>query len=217
VVTGPDGHWVAATDGPVRLVNSTGNEVRTDGYGVDRGWLSDAAHHRPPTEVFGISGAACVLRTSALADVGLFDESFFMYYEDTDLSWRLRLAGHLVVHCPAAVVEHEHAASSGEGSDFFRFHDARNRLALLTKDASAGLALRGVGRFILTTASITIRRSQPWGHVRTRLRAFGSYLGMLPGLLRARRRIGRGARVSRIDVERLLVPPGTPTGPYRAS
>ena len=51
-----------------------------------------------------------------------------MYYEDTDLSWRLRLAGYRVEHCPAAVVSHLHAASSREGSEFFRFHDARNRL-----------------------------------------------------------------------------------------
>ncbi|UZN01942.1 glycosyltransferase family 2 protein [Cellulomonas sp. S1-8] len=206
-VQGPDGRWVPDPAGDVRLVNSTGNEVRTDGFGQDRGWLADAARHRPARDVFGFSGAAAVLRTSALRDVGLFDESFFMYYEDTDLSWRLRLAGYRVEHCADAVVEHVHAASSGEGSELFRFHDARNRLAMLTKDASAGLALTAVVRFAATTASLAIRRRR-WDLARTRSRALGSYVRMLPGLVRERHRIGRAARLPRARVEELFVAAG---------
>jgi len=217
VVTGPDGRWVTDPDGDVRLVNSTGNEIRTDGFGVDRGWLARAETHRPAREVFGFSGAAAILRTSALRDTGLFDERFFMYYEDSDLSWRLRLAGYRAEHCADAVVSHVHAASSGEGSAFFRFHDARNRLAMLTKDATATLALRSLLRYVLTTASIALRRRQPWSHVAVRLRALGSFAAMLPHLLRERRRIGAQARVRRAVVERLLVPPAEHApGSYRA-
>ncbi len=204
-VRGPDGVWAPDPDGDVRLVNSTGNEVRTDGFGVDRGWLADSARHRPPRDVFGFSGAAAIIRTAALEDVGLFDESFFMYYEDTDLSWRLRLAGHRVEHCPDVVVEHVHAASSDEGSAFFRFHDARNRLAVLTKDASATLVTRAVVGFVLATASLALRRRR-WRLAAERSRALASYLRMLPKLLHARRRITRAARVERSVVERCLVP-----------
>jgi GT2 family glycosyltransferase len=207
VVRGPDGAWVEAPDGPVRLVNSTGNVVRSDGYGVDRGWLARADGHAPPREVFGFSGAAAVLRTSALRDVGLFDARLFMYYEDTDLSWRLRLAGYRVEHCPEAVVLHEHSASSVEGSTFFRFHDQRNRLAVLTKDATAGLWGRALARYLVTTASALLRR-RDLAEVRLRLRVLGSYAGLLPHLLAERRRIGRSAQVARRDVERLLVAPG---------
>lgn len=215
VVTGPDGRWVEDPGGPIRLVNSTGNEVRTDGFGVDRGWLADAAHHVPPRDVFGFSGAACAIRTAALREVGLFDEHLFMYYEDTDLSWRLRLAGYRVEHCPNAVVSHVHAASSGEGSDFFRFHDTRNRLAVLTKNATGALLLRALAAFVLTTGSIALRRRQPWPRTAVRLRAAGSYLRMLPVLLAARRRISREARVPRATVQDLLVEPSRPSGSYR--
>ncbi|WP_051274942.1 glycosyltransferase family 2 protein [Cellulomonas sp. URHD0024] len=215
-VGGPDGRWVADPDGTDHLVNSTGNEMRTDGFGMDRGWLADARHHHPPRGVFGVSGAAAILRMSALHEVGLFDERFFMYYEDTDLSWRLRLAGYRVEHCPGAIVDHVHAASSGEGSEFFRFHDARNRLALLTKCGSGRLVARCLTRFVVTTASIALRRRQPGWVVRTRLRALRSWAAMLPHLLRERRAIGRSARVARREVERLLVPPGAPSGGYRA-
>ena len=220
-VLGPDGAWVLDPAGDVRLLNSTGNTVRTDGFGVDRGWLCDASREDPDiceSEVFGFSGAAAIIRTSALRDVGYFDDRFFMYYEDTDLSWRLRLAGYVIRYCREAVVSHVHAASSGEGSEFFRFHDTRNRLAMLTKDASAGLAGRMLLRSVLTTVSIAIRRSQPWPYVVVRVRATASYARMLPALLVERRRIGLRARVGRREVERLLVEPGSHTaGGYRTS
>lgn len=212
-VHGPDGAFVPAPDGDVRLVNSTGNEVRTDGFGTDRGWLSVAATHSPPQEVFGFSGAAAALRRQALEQVGLFDERFFMYYEDTDLSWRMRRAGWRVVHCPDAVAYHHHATSSGEGSAFFEFHDQRNRLLTVLKNGSPGLVLRVVLRHLLTTASIVLRHRQPWSRTRTRLRALVSSAAGTPAALRARRRC---ATVPARTVERLLVPPRTDApGPYR--
>lgn len=214
-VEGADGTWARDRAGTVRLVNSTGNTVRTDGFGVDRGWLANAATHHPPADVFGFSGAAAILRVSALADVGLFDERFFMYYEDTDLSWRLRLAGYRFEHCVGAVVDHVHAASSSEGSAFFRFHDQRNRLATLTKNASARLLLEALARYCVTTVSVGIRRRRGT-EVALRARVLASYLRMLPHLVRERRAIAEAARVSRRDVERLLAPvTGASPGSYR--
>ncbi len=216
VVHGPDGAWVPDSAGTARLVNSTGNQVRADGFGSDRGWLAEASAHRPPAGVFGFSGAAVLLRVSALEDAGLFDERYFMYYEDTDLSWRLRLRGYRVQHCPGAVVHHLHSASAGEGSELARFHDVRNRMATVLKDASAPLAARVIGAHLLTTASLLLRRRQPWPLVRTRLRAQASFLRLAPSLLRSRAAIGRSAHTPRREVERLLVAPRTPLGPYRA-
>lgn len=214
IVEGPDGRWTPDPAGPVRLVNSTGNQVTVTGFGIDRGWLADASRHHPGRDVFGVSGAASILRTSALREVGLLDESFFMYYEDTDLCWRLRLAGFRVEWCESAVVSHVHSATAREGSDFFVRHDARNRLATLTKNATAGLLARALARYLATTASLALRRGR-WHLAGLRLRALASWLGMLPGLVRSRRRIGRAARVARADVERLLVVPPAASGPYR--
>lgn len=205
VVEGPDGSWVQDPDGDVRLVNSTGNEVRRDGFGTDRGWLARSDEHHPGREVFGICGAAAIVRTSALREVGTFDPTFFMYYEDSDLSWRLRLAGYRVEYLEDAVVHHHHAATSDETSDFFRFHDSRNRLLTVAKNATWPTALRVVGRFVLTSCSITVRRSQPTAQIRTRWRAFGSFLRLLPSTLVRRRAQGPAARRSRRLVEQLLV------------
>jgi hypothetical protein len=91
---------------------------------------------------------------------------------------------------------------------------------MLTKDATASLAVRAVLRYGLTTASIAVRRSQPSSAVLVRLRVLASYARLLPAMLRKRRDIGRRARVPRAVVERSLTPPGPPgaaaVGGYRA-
>ncbi len=83
--------WVPDPDGEVRL-NSTGVRVDRDGNGADRDWFAPA-DHPAERDVFGFSGGASALRVAALEDVGLLDESLFMYYEDTELAWRLDAAG----------------------------------------------------------------------------------------------------------------------------
>lgn len=64
------------------------------------------------TEVPWVTGAAVMLRTAALRDAGLFDEGFFLYFEETDLMRRLRRHGWSVWHEPAARIVHDGGAST---------------------------------------------------------------------------------------------------------
>jgi N-acetylglucosaminyl-diphospho-decaprenol L-rhamnosyltransferase len=64
------------------------------------------------TEVDWVSGACFLARRRALEELGGFDESYFMYAEDTDLCWRARRAGWGVVYVPAAVVTHAQGIST---------------------------------------------------------------------------------------------------------
>lgn len=59
-----------------------------------------------PVEADWVTGASVMLRVSALADVGLFDSGFFLYFEEVELMWRLRKAGWKIVHQPASRVHH---------------------------------------------------------------------------------------------------------------
>jgi N-acetylglucosaminyl-diphospho-decaprenol L-rhamnosyltransferase len=131
-LTGADGvRWYPVREGEPgeELLNSTGNEVTRTGNGRDRHWLHPAGTDAA-ADVFGFSGGAVALRRTALDDAGLFDESLFMYYEDTDLSWRLRRRGWRIRYCPDATVVHRHAASSGLESRLFVFSNTRNRLVV---------------------------------------------------------------------------------------
>ena len=69
-----------------------------------------------PKEVLLFSGCACLLRMKSLKEVGLFDEDFFAYCEDTDLGLRLRRAGWKIVAAPNAYVHHYYSLTGGKFS-----------------------------------------------------------------------------------------------------
>jgi GT2 family glycosyltransferase len=199
----------------VDVLNNAGSLVFMDGYGADRGYQEvDRGQFERPEEVFTFCGAAVLFKTAALRETGVFDDDFFMYYEDTDLAWRLRALGWSIRYQPESVVRHIHAASSEEWSPFFTFHVDRNRLLLLTKNASAGLAAREVLRYPVTTASLALRAVAQARRTRRRpvmrptaLRAkvMGSYLRLLPAMLTRRWGISRRAKVERWRLQRWLV------------
>ena len=118
----------------------------------------DEGQYDEPEEVFGFCGAACLLRKSALDEVGYFDPSFFLYYEDLDLSWRLRLRGWTVRYVPQSVVWHSHAATSGEWSPLFTYYVDRNRPLMLAKNGPRRLAVRELGPAYMADAGLTALR-----------------------------------------------------------
>ncbi len=95
-----------------------------------------------PREVFSACAAAALYRRDAVLDVGGFDESFFCYFEDVDLSYRLRLHGHRVWHVPRAVVRHVGSASTGVRSDFAVYHGHRNLVWTFFRNTPAKLFWR---------------------------------------------------------------------------
>jgi GT2 family glycosyltransferase len=206
---------VAGDVGLVDVLNNAGSMVFRDGYGADRAYQElDRGQYQRPEEVFAFCGGAVLLRTEALREAGVFDDDFFLYYEDTDLSWRLRALGWAIRYQPEAVVRHIHSASSVEWSPLFVFHTDRNRLLMLTKNARAGLAVREALRYPLTTVSLALREVARARHTRRRpplrptllrLRVLGSYLRLLPKMLVRRVRLAARARVDRSHLERWLV------------
>ncbi|WIE74629.1 glycosyltransferase family 2 protein [Curtobacterium sp. MCSS17_007] len=183
--------WAPSDDGEVRL-NSTGVQVDRDGNGADRDWFAPD-DRAAPTAVFGFSGGAAALRRAALDDVGLFDESLFMYYEDTELAWRLARRAWRVEYEPRAVVEHEHSASSGVRSDLFVYRNARNRLVVAFWHAPWTTVLRALVR----TTVRGVRGGVGNREARLVLAALADVLRHLPGHLARRTRESRRASVPR--------------------
>lgn len=77
-------------------------------------------------------GASMLIRTSALGDVGLFDEDYFCYHEDVDLSLRAWIAGYRVMYVPHSVVHHRRGGSSA-GTTFRDYAGMRNALTTVLK------------------------------------------------------------------------------------
>jgi GT2 family glycosyltransferase len=200
VVTGASGRrlletMASARDPRVDVLNSTGGVLTASGHGADRGYLEiDNGQYDDQPDVFAVCGAAAAFRTDATRDLGWFDPWFFAYYEDLDLSWRLRAAGWDVRYVASARVRHEHAATSRVGSDVFLFHNRRNRLATLVRNATVrqiGSALLGPRRDARPGGQLlTVPTTAPagGGTTRSRAAALRSFLGHLPVLLKERRR-----------------------------
>lgn len=160
-LVGPTGHqWVemATLSGPVDVINNVGSELYVGGSAGDRGFLErDVGQYDQGCEIFAWCGGAVLLRKAYLDDVGLFDEAFFLYYEDTDLSWRGRLQGWRYVYTPDSVVRHRHSQSSGVGSDLFRFQVERNRLLVLVKNARLRVVTRAVAGEVKRFIGVALR------------------------------------------------------------
>lgn len=77
---------------------------------IDR-YLMQDTQFSEPTEVDWITGAVLLLRKAALDQVGLFDERFFMYFEDEDLCARMWRRGWKVCYIPQAKAYHVHIAA----------------------------------------------------------------------------------------------------------
>ncbi|MBC7227275.1 MAG: glycosyltransferase family 2 protein [Thermoflexales bacterium] len=112
-------------------INAAGNEVHLSGLAFCRGAGMPPAAFPTPGDVAAISGAAFAVRRDVWEALGGMDESFFLYVEDTDLSWRAWLAGYRCHYVPEPVVYHDYALSFGEGKFFFQ---ERNRYLLLLKN-----------------------------------------------------------------------------------
>lgn len=196
---------LVAFDG--RTVDNAGGQMDRQGATWMRGRGEDPSASHPRGGFFYVSCACGLVRAAALREVGLFDERHFMYNEDVDLSWRLRLAGwRLAVADDARCL---HAESSTAGTSPRKMGVIwRNRfLTLLKNYGAARLAYRLpralVASFLWACASAVTQREWrlPWLH----LKAVAWNARHLRATLRERRRVQALRRVRDRDLEPLFV------------
>lgn len=210
--------WCAApvASAPYDVINNAGSIVLADGHGADRGFgQPDGPAFADECDVFAWCGGAVLLRSAYVADVGLFDERFFLYYEDTDVSWRGRARGWRHRYVPNAVVRHVHAATTVEGSSSFAYFTERNRLLMLLKNAPRSMVRDAVGSFIGQTydaarrdvagAIAQRRRPNPLPVVR-RARAFAGFMKLAGSVALDRPEVRSRRRVGDDELLRELVP-----------
>ena len=133
-----------------RLIDSAGIEMRRNRRFHDRGSEEpDDGRYGEVETVFAVSGAALMLRRSALPSLALdgevFDEDFFTYHEDTDLAWRAGKLGWQCLYVPAARAVHVRGWRRGERrrvAGAIRRHSWKNRYLELLKNESPLAFLR---------------------------------------------------------------------------
>ena len=196
-----------------RQISAEANE-RLDGTGdmyalSGLAWRRDhgereAGRRMEEGEVFAPCAAAALYRRDALVEAGGLDETFFCYFEDVDLAFRLRLAGHRCLYVPDAVVTHVGSASSGRRSAFTVYHGHRNLVWTFVKNMpSSMLALYWPHHLLLNALSIALLTARGQGG--PILRAKRDAFLALPRVMRQRRRVQGTRRASAADLRRVMV------------
>ena len=149
-------------------------------------------HHGAPVEsapeseeVFGVCGAACLIPRRVFAELGGFDEAFFVSHEDVDLSYRARLRGYRCVYVADAIVRHHGSASLGRVSPFAVFHGQRNLEWVYVKNTPASLLVRTLPGHVVYIAAAAIHFARA-GRLGPFLRAKFAALADLRRVLRQR-------------------------------
>jgi len=150
-------------------------------------------------EVFGPCGAAAFYDRAAFLAAGGFEPSFFCYYEDVDLAFRLRLSGQRCVQLAAARVRH---VGSG-GSALAVYLNTRNILWTVLR-CMPGPLLALLLPAVAAMSLARLGRSALRGDAGTRARALRDALAALPEVRQARRRIQRGRRIGSWAVARAM-------------
>jgi GT2 family glycosyltransferase len=180
---------MVALDDPERI-DDAGDFLRRDGAAVQRGrFRTDSGRFDAPGEVWGACAGAALYRRVALAAVGGFDERFFMYLEDVDLSLRLRLAGWGCRYEPV-VARHASQGSSRALSRPLTHWVARNTLLLVAKAFPVRWA-----PFVLYRQVALAWKAAADRALRAHLGGLMAAVPLLPAMLRERPRLLRDARV----------------------
>jgi GT2 family glycosyltransferase len=112
------------------------DQVQLWGGGRVRLWSGRSRHQLSPGPLDFISGASVLLRRAALEEVGLFDQpTFFMYWEDTDLGFRLRRAGWQLAVAHDSRVWHKQSASLGKRNPLLDEYFVRSGVRFLRRHA----------------------------------------------------------------------------------
>jgi GT2 family glycosyltransferase len=177
------------TEGASRIF-SVGQCLARNGAAFERGWGEpDGPRYAERREVFGVSGAACLLRRKLFTDLGGYDAAYFAFFEDVDLNARARLAGWRFAYLPDAVAIHVGHAAWSQAPRSARFNvelTVRNRLATAVKV----LPVRGVlGSLSLTLRSLVA--SPMHGTTTAVVRGTMTVIRWAPRLLGERRKLRR--------------------------
>lgn len=188
-----------------RHLDGAGDALRLGGLPYRLGHAEkDRGHLDAPGYVFGACGAAALYRRAMFGEIGLFDEDFFMYCEDGDLSFRAQLAGHRCFYVPGAVVYHMGGASTGgKRSPAATRLGTRNSLGLLVKNLPLS-AVPHVLPFFLASQFIRLLTAAATGTLRAHLEGLAGAWRQLPATLKKRRAIQAHRKVSGAAVRRLL-------------
>ncbi len=186
---------------PDGRINAAGNIVHLSGLSWCAGYGEEPHDYRPPFPVM-LSGADMIVRSRAWKQLGGFAPDYFLYYEDTDLSFRLRSTGYELGIVQEARIGHDYEFDKSRQKWFYL---ERNRYLFILRTWPLALLLVLLPLGIVTELGLWLA-SVFQGRLLIRIRAVASFLRALPRLLKERRRISKQRVLSSYELLRMLEP-----------
>jgi GT2 family glycosyltransferase len=187
-------------------IDSAGHIIFKNRLAFDRGdGETDAGQYDSFEYVFGACAAAALYRREMLEDVKVkgeyFDEAFFAFLEDVDLSWRAQLRGWKSVYVPNAVAYHYRGGTAVRRSKLVEIHNYKNRYLMILKNDSFWGVLMNMHHFVATD---TLKTGALLFRCPAALLGWGEILKEVPNTLSKRREIQKRRKVSQKEIENLF-------------
>ncbi len=132
------------------LIDDAGDEYTLLAYTKKRGDNRPVSEFDEVSEIFSSCAGAALYRKSIMDEIGLFDENFFAYMEDVDLSYRAKIVGYKNLYCPTAIVYHKGSGTSGSRYNDFKIRlAARNNVWVVYKNLPIPQKILNIGFLIL--------------------------------------------------------------------
>lgn len=189
-----------------KTIDSTGDWYSSWGLPFPRN-RNDKTKDAPKAEfVFSGSGGASLYDPGMLREIGLFDEVFFAYYEDVDLSFRAQLAGWKVYYTPAAVAYHKQGATSSRmPGGFTVLQTFKNLPIVLIKNVPKELLL-SIGIRFYFAYLLMLGNAIKNGNGKAGLKGWLKTIGLTAHALRERSRIQATRKVPTSYIKNMLWP-----------
>lgn len=137
------------------LIDDAGDEYNLLAYTKKIGNNKDINSFNEKREIFSSCAGACLYNKKILDEIGLFDEEFFAYVEDIDLSFRAQIYGYKNYYCPEAIVYHIGSATTGSKYNEFKIKiAARNNVWMIYKNYST---CQKIANFIFLVIGFSIK------------------------------------------------------------
>lgn len=121
-----------------KFLHHAGSFMTFSGFLYHYGILQnkDNKEYQKSYYIFSCNGAGFLIRKEAANSCGLFDEDFFYFYDDSDLSHRVWLAGYTVVYCPKAYLWHLWSATMQGANPKIWYYNHRNHISSFIRNLS---------------------------------------------------------------------------------
>lgn len=188
-----------------KTIDSTGDWYSIWGLPFPRDRNNSTSKAAKSGVVFGATGGASLYKSELFKTIGLFDEDFFAYYEDVDISFRAQLAGWSVVYEPKSVAYHKQGATANKISGFATYQTFKNLPLLFIKNVPRRLLFSIGFRFYFAYIMMFLNATKN-GSGKQAIKGLAKSIALKPKKIRERHQIQKSKRVGDDYIKSILWP-----------